>query len=66
VIAARRLYLNSTRTRVVAESDSEAAFLLAPKGAEIPKQFEAIVKAFAQSDEPENRSTRIVGKTAKR
>jgi len=66
MIAPKRLYLNSTRTKIVDESDSEAAFLLAGKGAEIPKKFESMAKEYAGLDEPESRSTRVVGKTAKR
>jgi hypothetical protein len=66
VIAPERLYLNSLRTKVVRENDSEAAFLLVPKGGEVPKQFEPMVKAFAENGDAETRQTRVIGKTAKR
>lgn len=34
--AEKRLYVNADRSRLVEEDDPEAAFLLAPEGAEIP------------------------------
>ena len=43
MIATERLYLDSSRRRVVKEGDAAAAFLLVGIGGVIPKQFENLV-----------------------
>lgn len=70
MIAPFRLYLDSTRTHVVREDDSEAAFLLAAKGSEVPKMYHAMVEAMGKPaiapEEIDDRKTRVVPKLAKR
>ena len=66
MIAGERLYLNSLRNKVVRGSDSEAAFLLVPKGGEVPKKYEAMVAAMPKLEPVESRQTRIVEKTSRR
>jgi len=39
MIASERLYLTKDRRRVVREGDAAAAFLLAAKGCEIPREY---------------------------
>jgi hypothetical protein len=46
--AVERLYLTADRLCVVGEGNAGAAFLLAPKGGEIPKAYEGQVEAFAK------------------
>lgn len=67
MIADRRLYLNSARDRVVEESDSEAAYLLAAKGQEIPKPYRNLVPApkAVNPEAIDDRQTRVITKTAK-
>ena len=44
MIAQERLFLTSDRCRIVADGDPAAAFLLAPKGSEIPTQYLALMQ----------------------
>ena len=53
MIATARLYLTADRRRVVLEGNPAAAFLLVPKGIEIPKSFEGMaVESFEPPTEP--------------
>jgi len=47
MIAPARLYLDSSRRRVVREGDSAAAYLLCFKGEELSPEVEKLVKQFA-------------------
>ena len=46
MIAKDRLYLDSTKTKVLTQADKDIAFLLAGKGQEIPKAYEERVTQF--------------------
>lgn len=48
MIATGNLYWNSDRSRVVKEGDPAAAFLLAVKGSEIPKEHEGKISPAAE------------------
>ena len=72
MIAQERLWLNKDQTKVVKQGDPEAAFLLAGKGAEIPKEFESMVSSSTETKEqpkPENKEHKEIktnkGKPAK-
>lgn len=61
MVAEHRLYLTSDRLRVVFADNPEAAFLLAAKGTEIPREFVHLVKPVVEPvPEIEARETRVV------
>lgn len=56
MIATTRLFLDSTRLRVVKEGDAAAAFLLANIGDDVPAKYAAQVAAIAETLPPVKKS----------
>lgn len=65
MIATERLYLNKDKSKAVKEGDKEAAFLLAGKGCEIPREYESHImlmdmgKQKKEQPKPQNKEKEV-------
>ncbi len=55
MLAQKRLFMNSSKDKVVEQGSKEAAFLMCCEGQEIPKQYEHLVTGAKEQKAPENK-----------